>query len=164
MSDDNKSVLATNSVKALTPHRKVFLDPDTLPWLDWVMEGTHFKLLNINELSGGFTMLLKVDPDIKAPVHHHIGGIEAFVTEGEFGYGADDRGGVGSYVLESGGSIHEPDSPGGTTMFAIAHGPLVGYNEDGSIAAVIDARMMYELAVAGNAADHITVVNTFIEE
>lgn len=120
------------------------------------MAGTYFKLLNINELTGGFTIMLKVDPEVTAPVHHHIGGIEAFITEGEFGYGEDDRGGVGSYVLEAGGSIHQPDSPNGVTMFAIAHGPLVGYNEDGSIAVVVDALLMYELAKQNNSANHIT--------
>ncbi|NOZ64889.1 MAG: hypothetical protein GXP00_00040 [Alphaproteobacteria bacterium] len=150
-----------NSVKANTPHRPAFFDPGTLPWADWVMPGTYFKLLNINELTGGFTMLLKVDPDVTAPVHHHIGGIEAYVVEGEFGYGEDDRGGVGSYVLEAGGSIHEPSSPEGVIMFAVVHGPLVGYNEDGSIAAVIDGRFMYDLAGQNNVADHITVTNTF---
>ncbi|MCV6621397.1 MAG: 2,4'-dihydroxyacetophenone dioxygenase family protein [Cellvibrionaceae bacterium] len=158
------TTLSSNTVKSLVPERPAFFNPDSLPWTDWIMEGTYFKLLNVNELTGGFTMILKVDPDIKAPVHHHIGGIEAYITEGEFGYGEDDRGGVGSYVLESGGSIHEPDSPSGTTMFAIAHGPLVGYNEDGSIAAVVDARMMYQLAADAGVADHIHLVNKFREE
>ncbi len=153
-----------NTVKANSPHRPAFFDPGALPWTDWVMPGTYFKLLNINELTGGFTMILKVDPDITAPVHHHIGGIEAYITEGEFGYGAHDRGGVGSYVLEAGGSIHEPDSPGGVTMFAIAHGPLVGYDEDGGIGAVVDGRFMYELAKRNNVADHITVTNTFTND
>lgn len=158
------STLSSNTVASLVPERPAFFNPDTLPWTDWIMEGTYFKLLNVNELTGGFTMLLKVDPNIKAPVHHHIGGIEAYITEGEFGYGEDDRGGVGSYVLESGGSIHEPDSPTGTVMFALAHGPLVGYNEDGSIAAVVDARMMYQLADAAGVAGHIQMVNKFIEQ
>lgn len=162
MSDTTLTI--KNSVKTNRPHRPAFFNPDTLPWTDWVMPGTCFKLLNINELTGGFTMLLKVDPDVTAPVHHHIGGIEAYVIEGEFGYGADDRGGVGCYALEAGGSIHEPSSPGGVIMFAVVHGPLVGYKEDGAIAAVIDGRFMYDLAVQNGVADHITVANTFTND
>ncbi len=150
-----------NIVKSNTPDRPVFFNPENLAWNEWVMPGTYFKLLNINELTGGFTMILKVDPGITAPVHHHIGGIEVYVIEGEFGYGDDDRGGVGSYAIESGGSIHEPTSPGGVTMFAVVHGPLVGYHEDGSVAVVVDGRFMYEMAQKNNAADHITIVNTF---
>jgi len=157
------ALASNNVVKTNTPHRRAFFDPDTLTWEEWVLPGTYFKLLNINELTGGFTMLLKVDPDMVVPPHHHIGGIEAFVIEGEFGYG-DDRGGVGSYVLEAGGSIHRPDSPGGTIMFAVIHGPLVGYHEDGSIAVVVDGRFMYDLAVQHNVAGHITVTNTFTND
>jgi len=67
-------------------------------------------------------------------------------------------------VLEAGGSIHEPSSPEGVIMFAIVHGPLVGYNEDGSIAAVIDGRFMYDLAVHNNVAAHIAVANTFTND
>jgi hypothetical protein len=40
-------------------------------------------------------------------------------------------------------------------MFAVVHGPLAGYHDDGAVAAVVDARLMYELAVAAGAADHI---------
>ena len=29
-------------------------------------------------------------------------------------------------------------------MFAVIHGPLVGYNNDGSVALVLDARAMYQ--------------------
>lgn len=156
----NTVLTVKNVIKANTPDRRAFFDPNNLPWTEWVMAGTYFKLLNLNELTGGFTMLLKVDPDVTAPVHHHIGGIEVYVIEGEFGYG-DDRGGVGTYALESGGSIHEPTSPGGVIMFAVVYGPLIGYNEDGSIAAVVDCRFMYELAKQNNVADHITISNTF---
>ena len=40
-------------------------------------------------------------------------------------------------------------------MFAVVHGPLAGYHDDGTYAAVIDARLMYDLAAANNAADHV---------
>jgi 2,4'-dihydroxyacetophenone dioxygenase len=145
-----------SAIKAIKPKDPVFFDPNPLPWLPWVMAGTHFKLLNVDKKSGGFSMLLKVDPGIQAPVHGHIGAVEAFIIEGEFGY-EDDRGGLHTYVYEPAGAIHEPTSPGGVIMFAVAHGPLVGYNDDGSIAGVIDGRVMLELAQAGGGASHIKV-------
>jgi len=134
--------------------RPVFFDPSKLPWTKWVMPGTYFKLLNLNDIQGSFTMLLKVDPGMDTPIHKHTGGVEAYVLDGEFGYD-DDRGGAGCYAYEAAGSVHRPDSPGGTLMFAIVYGPIVGYNEDGSIAGVVDNDLMYELAVANRAADHI---------
>lgn len=142
------------NIKPVKPRRPAFFNPETLPWLPWVMEGTYFKLLNINPVNGGFTNLLKVDPDSEAPVHLHIAAIEAYMVDGEFGYD-DDRGSKGWYVYEEAGSLHKPDTPTGMVIFAVNHGPLVGYNEDGTIAAVIDAKFMYDLAKAGGAADHL---------
>ncbi|VAV91139.1 hypothetical protein MNBD_ALPHA01-1806 [hydrothermal vent metagenome] len=159
------TILTTDTIiKANVPNRPALFDPGTLEWTDWVMEGSYFKLLNINETTGGFTVILKIDPGIKAPVHHHIGGIEVYVIEGEFGYGDDDRGEAGHYALEAGGSIHAPSSPDGVTMFVVVYGSIVGYNEDGSVAMVIDGRFMYDLAVKNNSADHITLINTFTDD
>lgn len=143
-----------STIQAVKPKHPAFFDPATLPWAPWVLEGTWFKLLRVDRKTGGFTMLLKVDPDNEAPVHGHLGAVEAYVLEGEFGYD-DDRGGVGSYVYEEAGSIHMPTSPDGTVMFAIAYGPLVGYADDGSVAAIVDGKLMYELAKKHGAAGHI---------
>ena len=48
--------------------RPVFFDPSSLPWTRWVMPGTYFKLLNLNDIQGSFTMLLKVDADMDTPI------------------------------------------------------------------------------------------------
>ncbi|MCA0186984.1 MAG: hypothetical protein LCH90_13445, partial [Proteobacteria bacterium] len=81
-------------------HGKDFVDLSAVPWTPWVMEGTYFKLLAVNELSGGFSMLLKVDPGVQAPVHAHIGSAEAYLVEGGFYYEKDDPGYVGYYTYE----------------------------------------------------------------
>lgn len=141
-------------IAAIKPAKPVFFDTKALPWTPWVIEGTHFKLLRVDPLTGGFTMLLKVDPGNEAPVHGHIGAVEAYVVDGEFGY-EEDRGGVGAYVFEPAGARHEPTSPDGAVMFAVIHGPLVGYDEHGNVAAVVDGAAMYELARAAGAHNHL---------
>lgn len=146
--------IPVREIKETQHKHPIFFDPSTIPWTEWVMPGTHFKLLHVNDLQGTFTILLKVDPDNEAPLHHHIGGIEAYIIEGEFGYG-DDRGTVGCYTFEPGGSMHKPDSPQGTVMFAVVYGPIIGYNEDGSVAVVVDPDLMFRMADENNAADHI---------
>jgi 2,4'-dihydroxyacetophenone dioxygenase len=40
-------------------------------------------------------------------------------------------------------------------MFAVIHSPLCGYNADGTVAGIVDARLMYEMASAAGAASHI---------
>ena len=144
------------------PNRPAFFDTNSLPWTPWVMDGTHFKLLNVDFKTGGFSMLLKVDPDNAAPAHGHLGAVEAFIIEGGFSYD-EDGGGVGSYVYEAAGSIHQPSSPGGSVMFAVVHGPLVGYAEDGSIEGFVDGEAMLNLARENNAADHLAHVETDFE-
>lgn len=150
----------TTTLKPRKPSRPAFFDSNKLPWAPWVMDGTHFKLLNIDKKSGGFTMLLKVDAGNEAPVHGHVGAVEAYVLEGEFGYDSD-RGGAGAYVYEEAASVHMPDTPGGTVMFAVVHGPLVGYNDDGSVAAIVDGKFMYELAAQHGVAGHLAHLSDF---
>ncbi len=151
------SVVATNNMKA-------FFDPAKLPWLDWVLPGVYFKLLNVNALTGGFTALLKSDPHNLTAVHGHTGSVEGVILEGSFSYGEDDTGYAGHYIYESGGIRHEPRSQDeGLVMFAIAHGPFVGYTDEGGIGGIVDARYMYDLAVAGNAADHIVKPSSWLD-
>jgi anti-sigma factor ChrR (cupin superfamily) len=142
-------------VRPTNRSRPAFFDPATLPWRPWVMAGTDYKLLNIDKKTGGFTILLKVDPGTEAPAHGHLGAVEGYVVDGEFGYGTEDRGGAGSYFYEEAGIIHEPTSPRGTIMFAIANGPLTGFNDDGSVAIIVDAKFMYELAASHGVANHL---------
>lgn len=139
----------------LTEHtRPAFFDPESLPWTPWVMPGTHYRLMTVDVRSGGFTLFLKVDPGTKAPPHGHIGAVEGVILEGGFAY--DDEAGVkGHFICEHAGAIHQPVSPNGCIMLAVVHGPLVGYNEDGSIAAIIDAKAMYQMACEAGVAEHI---------
>ncbi|MCB1729937.1 MAG: 2,4'-dihydroxyacetophenone dioxygenase family protein [Halieaceae bacterium] len=141
---------------AVTPqHKSAFFKQKELEWTPWVMEGTWFKLLSINPVSGGFTMMLKVEPNNIAPVHGHIGLVEGIILEGGFAY-EEDWGLAEDYVCEPAGINHKPvTGPEGMVMFAVVHGPLTGYQDDGSIAAVVDSQYMYQLAEQAGAAAHI---------
>ncbi len=144
-----------SSIEVSAKHRSAFLAQADLPWIPWVMEDTWFKLLSVGAPNGGFTMMLKVAPDNVAPIHGHTGAVEGIILEGGFAYD-DDIGRTGDYVYEAAGINHKPRTGSdGLVMFAIAYGPLLGYNEDGSVAAVIDGKTMYELAEAAGQAGHV---------
>ncbi|EDL65590.1 2,4'-dihydroxyacetophenone dioxygenase family protein [Bacillus sp. SG-1] len=138
-----------------------FVNPDLIPWTDWLMPGTRFKLLMCDLVSGNFTLLLQVDPGVKAAVHWHLHNTEAFILEGGFYYeDSDDKGYKGYYTCESAGAIHEPfTSPEGVTMFAVSHGPIGGYDDDGNLAVMADARLHYYMARDNNAVEYTTVVD-----
>lgn len=132
-----------------------FVDPQALPWKPWVMPGTYYRLMSVNPHSGGFCLFLKVEPHTASPVHGHTGAVDGYIVSGGFGYGAE-RGHAGWYTRERGGVDHQPDvGAEGMVLFAVVHGPLKGYAEDGSVAAIVDARAMYDLALADGVAAHI---------
>ena len=109
----------------------------------------------VNYQTGGFTTLLKIDPDFTAPVHRHLGAAEAYIIEGGFYYDEGDKGMAGDYTYEAGGITHEPYSTDGCIMFAIVHGPNVGLDENGNPNFAIDATMMMEIARANNVHAHV---------
>lgn len=156
MSETNTTELADSGAVPITPPaRPAFIDPEGIPWSPWVMPGTEFKLLNINPITGGFSLMMRVSANNDAPIHGHIGSVEGVILKGGFSY-QDDHGRAGDYVHEQGGINHKPNTgPDGMEMFAVVHAPLCGYKEDGSIEGVVDAKLMYQLAKANGAADHI---------
>ncbi len=139
--------------------RRDFVNPDDIPWTDWLMPGTRFKLLFADLATGRWTMLLQVDPGTQATLHWHVHMVEAYILEGGFYYDADDQGRPNTYTCERAGHIHEPFAPDGCLMVAIAHGPIGGYMPDGTLALVADARLHYELAKQNNATALTTVVD-----
>jgi len=157
MTDASFARQAAAGGSAITPTlASAFLDPERLPWTPWVMPGTWFKLLQVNPVTGGFSILLKVEPHNVAPIHGHTGAVEGIILAGGFAY-EDYQGHAGDYVHEPAGVNHKPTTGAdGMVMFAVVHGPLVGFGEDGGVAGVLDARAMFELAAVAGAAGHVT--------
>ena len=104
------------------------------------MKGSQFKLLSADPQTGRFTILIKVGKGITAPLHRHVGAVEAYVLEGGFHYSDDPdiRFTVGSYLMEHAGALHQPVSPEGAVMLAIFHGPVEGLDDAGNVVGRID--------------------------
>ncbi|MEL6188655.1 MAG: 2,4'-dihydroxyacetophenone dioxygenase family protein [Myxococcota bacterium] len=130
----------SSTASTTTPHTLSRVDPNDLSWAPWGMEGTQFKLLSADPTSGRFTVLIKVDEGVAAPLHRHAKAVEVYILEGEFHYRDDPsvRFGQGVYLLENDGAVHEPVSLPGCTMLATFHGPLEGINEDGEVLGTLD--------------------------
>jgi len=130
---------------------------DDIPWTPFPMPGTSYKLLNINETTGGATFLLYVSEGAQAPLHRHLGGAEAYNIFGRWAYEGEDNDVIGPncYIYEPAGITHLPQQEAEAMMFGIFHGPVVGYDENGAVAGVIDADLLYDLAAANNAVGHL---------
>jgi 2,4'-dihydroxyacetophenone dioxygenase len=117
-----------------------------LPWVDWAMAGSKFKLLHADPESGCFTLMIQFEKGVTAPIHRHIGAVEGYMLEGGFHY-ADDptiHFGAGSYLYEADGAVHQPVSPEGALMFAVFHGPVEGIDEAGNVTGRIGWRWHVE--------------------
>jgi 2,4'-dihydroxyacetophenone dioxygenase len=128
----NKTPVARDTLSACRP--------EELPWLPWAMKGAYFKLLSADAASGRFTLLIKFEKGIAAPMHRHLGAVEGMVLEGGFHYSDDPstRFTAGSYLLERDGAVHQPVSPEGAILFAVFHGPVEGLDEAGGVTGRID--------------------------
>ena len=115
-------------------------DPGEMQWVPWAMRGAHFKLLHADPETGRFSLLIKLDKGVTAPVHRHVGAVEGMILEGGFHYQdqPDIRFTAGSYLLENDGAVHQPVSPEGAIMFAVFHGAVEGLDKDGNVAGRID--------------------------
>lgn len=139
--------------------KKEFVDPANIPWTDWLMPGTRFKLLYCNLVTGAFTVILQVDPGVEATPHWHMSNVQAFLLEGGFYYDPADPGTAGTYTCEVAGAVHAPISPEGCVMLAFLDGPIAGYAPDDSLAVVADARLHLYLARENGAVEHTQVVD-----
>lgn len=133
------------------------VDCDNIPWTPFPMPGTAYKLLNVNETTGASTILLYVSEGAQAPLHRHLGGAEAYNIFGRWAYEGEDNDVIGPncYIYEPAGITHLPKQEGEALMFGIFHGPVVGYDENGNVAGVIDADVLYDLAAANDAVGHL---------
>ncbi|MFE3293284.1 cupin domain-containing protein [Rhodococcus sp. NPDC059234] len=132
------------------------VDCDSIAWTPFPMPGTSFKLLNINETTGAASILLYVAENAQAPLHLHCGAAEAYNIFGRWAYeGEAESIGPNHYIYEPAGIVHLPKQEIESLMFGVFHGPIVGYNEDGSVAGVITHDLLYDLAAANDAVGHL---------
>jgi len=141
--------------KMVTKPFPKFVHANEIPWMPWVMPGVECKLLSVDNKSGGFTCLLKVAPGEKAPAHHHLGGLEILVVEGDMSYESSDVGRAGAYLFEPAGDIHQPICEGGSILFCVFHGPIAGLNDDGIIEGISNNTSMIEWAKEQGVIDHV---------
>ena len=127
----------------------------TIPWTEWALPGSYFKLLHVNRSIGMTVTLVKMDPAEKTPPHHHFGDTLVYVLEGGFSY---ERGTInaGDFICEPGGITHEPTiSPEGELAVVVFFSGLGGVDGDDRVEGFVGCDEMYEMAKANGAADHI---------
>jgi anti-sigma factor ChrR (cupin superfamily) len=138
----------------MQPDTLVSCQSDALPWIPWAMQGTHFKLLHADAASGRFSLLIKFEAGVTAPMHRHVGAVEGYMLEGGFHYHDQPelQFSAGAYLFEADGALHRPVSPNGAVMFAVFHGPVEGLDDAGNLTGRIDCKWHVKTWAAAMAA------------
>ncbi|WP_349357351.1 cupin domain-containing protein [Stappia sp.] len=148
-------------IPAAPTQHQYFEDGSTLvraehiPWTEWALPGTEFKLLDYDRNRSYSVILLRISPDAPAVRHKHMGAANAFILEGGFSY---EHGTIraGQFMVEAGGVSHTPQiHPDGCTLLGFMYGAVVGLNEDDSIAGLVDVDWMIDQVRENNAFAHL---------
>ena len=149
----------TSKDHAYFPDNSIILRCEEIPWTDWALPGTRFKLLDYDRNRSYSVILLEISPEAPAEKHGHIGAANAYILQGGFSYEHGDVR-AGQFFVEAGGIQHTPHiHPDGCTLLGWNYGVVVGLNEDGSPKGVIDVDWLIDQAKANNAFSHLEGVN-----
>jgi anti-sigma factor ChrR (cupin superfamily) len=113
----------------LTESASRYVEVDYLPWISSKFPGVAVKTLMEDDETGLATMLFRMDPGARLPLHEHTGIEQTFVLEGSL---ADEEGEVtvGNYVWRPAGSRHTAHSPNGALAISFFVSPNRFLDED----------------------------------
>lgn len=106
--------MASNAKLANDPTASIFIDIDSLPWVE-TGPGNEMKVLMHDKETGMLTILTRLAPGASIPYHLHQDLEQTYILEGSL---KDDEGEctAGNFVIRPKGSKHSPTAPNGCTM------------------------------------------------
>jgi anti-sigma factor ChrR (cupin superfamily) len=121
---------------------------DDLPWipLGEGLEGNAVKILRVSEETGMYSMLIKAKAGTINQAHTHSGAADFYILEGRLEYRLGEAK-AGDWMYEPAGAVHEATTATEDTLYlANVYGPIIFYNDDGSVDFVQDWRTIKALA------------------
>ena len=108
-------------------------------------DGIGIKVLRVSEETGQWTALIRQDAGSTFAPHKHLAPADFYVLKGALEYRMG-RAPAGSYAYEPLGAIHDETTCSEETMYIFtAHGPVIFYNEDGSVSQVLSHENILEI-------------------
>ena len=108
-----------------------------LPWLD-LGDGLEFQLLRFSDVTGDFTLFVRMQPGARIAPHMHYGTGQFFVTRGELKYDLGNAP-AGTYGFEAQGEVHVAARADELTeYFFVGTGSSVFTAEDGRVESILD--------------------------
>ncbi len=116
--------------------------------LDWhsLGNGAHYKLLRTSPETGQFSIILRLDKGGMFAGHYHLGAGEFLMLKGELRY-KDEVAKTGDWGYEPLGIVHaDTNVEMDTELLFVGYGPIAFTNDDGSIAQILDAKLLKDVA------------------
>lgn len=133
----------------------ILIDGEQLQWQS-LGPGTWVKVFRVSPETGAWSALIKMEPGARFAPHKHLGAADFYVIKGALEY----RAGVartGYYGYEPLGVEHGATTCSEETLITFnSYGPLVFYNEDGSVSFIVDGQFAAKLA-AGDQVNALSV-------
>ena len=119
------------------------LNADDTPWVQFgLSDDVMLKFFNINPVKGEWIALSKTKAGVTLPKHYHTGKVIAYTISGRWKYEEHDFiAGPGSLVYEVAASTHRPIIMEEVIALNIAEGESIFYNEDDTVAGVMNWKM-----------------------
>jgi hypothetical protein len=134
----------------------IYVDTSGEPWINF-SPGIDFKLLRASQETGAWTALFKCAAGSSFARHEHLAPGEYLMVSGKMELrGGVERGGVtartGDYGFEANGAWHdETNFPEETILYFTNFGPIRFVDDEDRTLAVLDYKMLREVAAAGRA-------------
>lgn len=95
-----------------------FIKASTMPWTPTELAGVEMKLLYKDEAAGRSTILFRMAPGSRVPLHMHTDVEQTYMLEGSL---VDDQGScdAGDFVWRPAGNTHEAFAPDGALFLSI---------------------------------------------
>lgn len=122
---------------------EILIQTEEMAW-ETLGDGVGIKVLRVSEETGQWTALIRMDAGATFAAHKHFGAADGYITKGELEYRVGSAS-AGSYLYEPLGAVHDATTCSAETeILFTSYGPIVFYNEDGSVAQLLS----YETALA----------------
>lgn len=122
---------------------EILVQTGDLKW-ESMGDGVGIKVLRVSEETGQWTALIRMEPGATFAAHKHFGAADGYITKGKLEYRVGSAS-AGSYLYEPLGAVHDATTCSAETeILFTSYGPIIFYNEDGSVAQILS----YETAQA----------------
>ena len=131
----------------------VIVPAGDLPWVN-LIDGVDFKMINWDQASGYYVLLLKLAAGTAIPRHKHITPSEYYVLKGRMEYRA---GAVtaDTWGLEPAGAVHDNTTWTQQSIVLYRSGPTLSLDENDNVLAVYDGAAYYAVwNAAGQTCPH----------